>query len=54
MSIQYTDPAGMTPNPGFANVAVVSGGRTVYISGQIALDAKGHVVGKGDLRAQAV
>ena len=54
MSIQYTDPAGVTPNPGYANVAIVSGGRTVYVAGQIALDTKGQVVGKGDLRAQAV
>lgn len=30
----------------------VRGGRTVYISGQIALDASGNLVGKGDLRAQ--
>lgn len=30
----------------------VSGGRTLYISGQVALDAAGHVVGAGDFRAQ--
>lgn len=30
------------------------GGRTLYISGQIALDASGNLVGKGDIRAQTV
>ncbi len=29
------------------------GGRLVYISGQVALDAAGHIVGKGDIVAQA-
>jgi 2-iminobutanoate/2-iminopropanoate deaminase len=31
----------------------VGAGRTVYISGQVALDADGKVVGAGDFRAQA-
>lgn len=31
----------------------VSGGRTLYIAGQIALDADGNLVGEGDFRAQA-
>jgi enamine deaminase RidA (YjgF/YER057c/UK114 family) len=32
---------------------VVRMGPTVYVSGQVALDAEGNVVGAGDLRAQA-
>ncbi|WP_256354631.1 MULTISPECIES: RidA family protein [unclassified Variovorax] len=31
----------------------VRAGRTVYLSGQLALDAQGRLVGKGDLQAQA-
>lgn len=31
----------------------VSGGRLIYISGQVAWDARGNVVGKGDIRVQA-
>ena len=31
----------------------VSGGRTVYVAGQIALDADGNLIGEGDFRAQA-
>jgi 2-iminobutanoate/2-iminopropanoate deaminase len=29
------------------------GGSLIYISGQVAWDAKGNIVGKGDIRAQA-
>ncbi|MFW5867710.1 MAG: RidA family protein [Armatimonadota bacterium] len=31
----------------------VSGGRTVYVAGQIALDADGNLVGEGDFKTQA-
>ena len=31
----------------------MEGGRLLYISGQVAWDASGNVVGKGDVRAQA-
>jgi len=39
--------------PGYSQAVAVSGGRTVYFSGQIALDASGAVVGVGDFKAQA-
>lgn len=39
--------------PGYSHAVAVSGGRTVYISGQIALNAAGSVVGVGDFKAQA-
>lgn len=38
---------------GYAHIAEVTGGRIVYISGQIALNPDGQLVGAGDLRAQA-
>jgi 2-iminobutanoate/2-iminopropanoate deaminase len=31
----------------------LDGGRLLYISGQVAWDASGNIVGKGDVRAQA-
>ena len=31
----------------------MDGGRLLYISGQVAWDPSGHIVGKGDVRAQA-
>ncbi len=48
---QFINPG---PKPsGYSQAVAVSGGRTVYVSGQIALDAAGAVVGVGDFKAQA-
>jgi enamine deaminase RidA (YjgF/YER057c/UK114 family) len=40
------------PTAGYSQVAEVTGGKIVYISGQVALDKVGNLVGKDDLRAQ--
>ncbi|MGH9936979.1 MAG: RidA family protein, partial [Blastocatellia bacterium] len=37
---------------GYSHVVEVKGGRTLYISGQLALDKDGNLVGRGDFRAQ--
>jgi enamine deaminase RidA (YjgF/YER057c/UK114 family) len=37
---------------GYSHVVVAQGGRTLYISGQLALDKDGNLVGRGDFRAQ--
>jgi enamine deaminase RidA (YjgF/YER057c/UK114 family) len=37
---------------GYSQVVVVKGGRTLYISGQVATDKNGNLVGRGDFRAQ--
>ena len=40
-------------SPGYYTPVIsVSGGRTLYISGQVSLDGEGKIVGKGDLLAQ--
>ena len=36
----------------YAQGVEVTGGRTLYIAGQIAIDANGELVGPGDIRAQ--
>ena len=36
----------------YSHVVVVEGRKTVFVSGQLARDAQGEVVGKGDMRAQ--
>jgi enamine deaminase RidA (YjgF/YER057c/UK114 family) len=42
------------PKPnGYSHVVEIGSGRTLYISGQVALDHDGNVVGAGDFRAQA-
>lgn len=52
-SVQHINPDGMSKNPAFTNVIVVSGSvRTVYIGGQDAVDATGAIVGKGDIAKQ--
>ncbi|MGY0060540.1 RidA family protein [Streptomyces sp. LZ34] len=45
-------PEGVAPGKGYTNV-VTGSGRMVAVSGQIALDALGEVVGVGDPAAQA-
>jgi enamine deaminase RidA (YjgF/YER057c/UK114 family) len=47
------NPAGLSTPRGYTHVVTASGGRTVYISGQVAANPKGEVVGRGDLKAQA-
>lgn len=37
---------------GYSQVVEVRGGRTLYISGQVALDASGNLVGSGDFATQ--
>lgn len=50
--ITYLNPATMPAAKGYTQVVEVTGGRTLYISGQVALDRAGAVVGVGDLHAQ--
>ncbi|MDE9364064.1 RidA family protein [Luteipulveratus sp. YIM 133132] len=45
-------PEGVLEAPGYSNV-VSGSGRTVYVSGQIARDVDGNLVGRGDFVAQA-
>ncbi len=49
---QYLNPGTANGIPGFTTV--VRDGMMVYVSGQVALDGEGRVVGEADLRAQAV
>lgn len=47
-------PETMHPTPGYSHIVVVTRGKTIYLAGQVALDAGGKLVGKDDFRAQAV
>ncbi len=51
--VQFINPPTMFTPPGFTHVVEITGGHTVYISGQIALDQAFHIVGSGDFRTQA-
>lgn len=47
-----TEADGVAPGPGYSHAVTVSG-RLAFVSGQVALDAGGQLVGEGDVRAQA-
>jgi enamine deaminase RidA (YjgF/YER057c/UK114 family) len=51
-AIERMNPAGLSTPTGYTHVVSTRGGRTIYIAGQVAFDAKGTLVGKGDLAAQ--
>jgi enamine deaminase RidA (YjgF/YER057c/UK114 family) len=53
-SARFLNPDGLSKPRGYTHVVEVTSGHPVYISGQIAVDKDGNIVGKGDFRAQAV
>ncbi len=52
VSNQYLNPAGLSKPTGYTHVVTTQPGKMVYVAGQVALNAKGEVIGKGDLAGQ--
>ncbi len=52
MPVELVNPDGLPKPDAYRQVAVASGSRTVFVSGQVARDADGAPVGPGDLAAQ--
>ena len=52
MQKRFVNPKGLATSPAYTHVVEVSGGKMVFISGQVALDEKGELVGRGNLREQ--
>ncbi len=52
MPKQFINPKELSNSGTYTHVVAAEGKRIVFISGQVALDASGQIVGKGDLRAQ--
>jgi enamine deaminase RidA (YjgF/YER057c/UK114 family) len=52
MQTQFRNPPTLCPTIGWTHVVTATGGKTVYVSGQVSVNERGEVVGKGDLRAQ--
>lgn len=48
----FINPPDLCPTFGWTHVVTATGSKTIYISGQVAVDENGQVVGKGDLKAQ--
>lgn len=53
VELTFLNPEGLAQPPGYSHVVTARGGTTVYISGQVAFDGAGHVVGEGDYGRQA-
>jgi reactive intermediate/imine deaminase len=51
-AIERMNPKGLSTPTGYSHVVSTRGGKTIYIAGQVAFDATGTLVGKGDLAAQ--
>ncbi len=50
----FMNPDSLSAPNGYTHVVSATGRRTIFISGQVAFDRSGQIVGAGDLRAQAV
>jgi 2-iminobutanoate/2-iminopropanoate deaminase len=64
MAVAQSGPAGkartefknapeISSSAGYSHAAIVSGGKMVFLAGQVGLNKQGEMIGKGDLRAQA-
>lgn len=51
--IDLRSPASLSPPTGYSHLAIVEAGKQVHVSGQVAYDPMGKVVGEGDIAAQA-
>jgi 2-iminobutanoate/2-iminopropanoate deaminase len=52
--VKRTNPPALSAPTGYTHIVEVTGpAKTIYISGQIAFDKDGKVVGAGDMKAQA-
>jgi enamine deaminase RidA (YjgF/YER057c/UK114 family) len=50
--VRFSNPPALSQPTRYSHVAEVLAGRLVFISGQVSEDAKGNVIGKGDIRVQ--
>lgn len=53
MSLELISPEELPTPAAYTQVIVATGGRMVFVAGQVAVDAEGNVVGPGDVAAQA-
>ncbi|MCI0336669.1 MAG: RidA family protein [Acidobacteria bacterium] len=50
---QFVNPKDLSPPGSYTHVVTVNRGKMIFVSGQVALNKQGEIVGKGDLRVQA-
>ena len=49
---RFINPSTLPSTPGYTHVVEITHGRTIFISGQVALNSSGEIVGQQDFRAQ--
>jgi enamine deaminase RidA (YjgF/YER057c/UK114 family) len=52
-ALRFLNPPTMPPAAGYSHIAEVTGGRLIFLSGQVAVDEAGKPVGPNDMAAQA-
>lgn len=52
-TVEHINPPALYKTPNYSHAVAVTGGRTIYVSGEVAQDKNGNLVGAGDFRAQA-
>jgi enamine deaminase RidA (YjgF/YER057c/UK114 family) len=52
MAVELSNAEGLYKPTSYVHVGVATGSRTVYLAGQVARNAEGDIVGRGDLAAQ--
>ncbi len=52
MAARFLNPPELSKPTGYSHVAIAAAGRQIHLSGQVALDARGDIVGENDLAAQ--
>jgi enamine deaminase RidA (YjgF/YER057c/UK114 family) len=52
LQTRFLNPEGLNKPAGYTHVVITEPRKLAYISGQVAWDAKGEILGKGDFRVQ--
>jgi enamine deaminase RidA (YjgF/YER057c/UK114 family) len=52
MAVTTSNPPGLVEPEGYMHMSIATGSRMIFLSGQVAQDVNGDVVGVGDLAAQ--
>ncbi len=52
MNVEFLNPPQLCPTFGWSHVVTATGGKTINISGQVSINERGEVVGRGDMKAQ--
>jgi enamine deaminase RidA (YjgF/YER057c/UK114 family) len=51
-NIKFINPDNLSKSPAYSHIGEVSGGKIIFISGQVSNDSLGNVIGKGDIKLQ--